>query len=196
MSRRRPGPPDRALIAYLAEAMEPGERARMAARLRREPRLRERLERLQPRSAPAWRLPAAPFAGPLQGWQRNDLLGTPTAPSDPIQPGAGLSVHVAPLSDPEAWEVVLLEWDGQGWAVTSPRGPEDVLTLAQLPEQPDGTREILLTAPVEPGPFRWAVALRPAATPVDFAAAEPWAETLLAIAEGAAPLLLIAGTVG
>lgn len=192
MKRRPFAPAERELLALLSGALEPGERGRLEARLRVDPRLRATLEALRP--------PARPAAWSLPTWRPPVRLGAPILAATMgggaeegrrVQPGAELQISVAPVEEPEGWRIAHLEEVEGRWAVLHPTDRAAELPLSRFQPDATGARQILLLAPRRPGPYRWALLLLPPTLQVRWEEEDPWAEAREALLRGEAEVSVL-----
>ena len=185
---RRIDPVELELIAYLSDALDPGERQRLEARLRVNAALRSRLSAL--REPRPWSFPAPSRPDLLRGAAMDLRLHTePDRAPGVLSPGAVLGVDVGPVADPEAWTVVLLERTDEGWRALSPGPGAMAPSLARFAPGPDGSRHLPLRAPEAQGRYDWVVVLCPASVIPAWEAPDPWETLKEAVAAGAAPTL-------
>lgn len=185
--RPRVDPRAQELLAYLTDALDPGERQRLEARLRVDPGLRARLEDL--RRPPPWRPPLHSAGMRLQAADLRmsgaaDARGT-------LPPGALLEVEVAPGPEPETRGVVLLEQRDGAWQVLSPAPGQPPTPLSRYAPDPRGARHLPLRAPTTPGEVAWMIVLCPGDLAPAWDELDPWEALKEAVVEGRAETLQV-----
>jgi len=199
----RPG--DDLLLAWIVGALEPGRALELEEEAARDPSLHDRVARLRTTlaaataataatAAPSWRLPPPGMAANLSGgWAPAMVM------SGALRPGDRFVVKLAPPDAIKRAVVVLYRAAGAAWSVVFPGGPDELVTLEELPLEPDGARRRLeLMAGPDAGVQRWAVALPLVSAPIDWGL-EPvarWRLLKRAVASGDVPVMTVAVPVG
>ncbi len=184
---------DDLLLAWLAGALEPGRSLEIQAEVAASPDLRVRLERLRALTAedrplaPAWRLPPPGHGQGLPALARAAAaLSRPT-----VTAGGRLRLSLPAGLDPQA--IVLALWRGpDDWELLSPTGPDDLLRVADLPQEDDRPWLDLRVREV-PRRQRFALAVAPADTVIDWSApaATRFAALQQAMLEGRLPAMSV-----
>lgn len=185
---------ERALLAWLAGAMEPGEEAELRARLADDPALAATLRALElrvqgppePRAALGWSVPPPGLPGGRRPF--TVALEASALSAAGVRPGDAFRVSLEDPGPPLRQIVLLIE-DERGWRVLAPTSPEERLGLAELPRS--GSRWLLdLVAPEQRGSRRWAVALPPMDLEVRWDQPDPprWEALREALDDGLVPI--------
>jgi hypothetical protein len=183
-------PTDTHLLAWLADALEPGDAQALAAHVAADPvlqvRLRQLRAKLDARARPrAWQIPPPGIAGgqrPVQVSAHHAPVMGATRPRVGDRFRLRIDTQAAPTS------VVVVLRHEQHWSVVTPTAPGEIFRVEQLPHD-EGGWWVDLLAPAPAGRQRWAVALIPAAQvsqtlPTRWEGDEPWATLQQAIAAG------------
>ena len=181
---------DATLHAWMAGALEPPDALVVEEALSEDPALLARVSALrteitQPVADP-WRIPPPGVPGGRVGLQLRShhvaVFG------GGLRPGDRFELRIPPLEDSDSRRIVVLRQQAEGWRVLFPTEPEDRVVLAELPLA-DGEHVLELSAGPVAGVQRWAVALPPLSTAIDWAADElsRWHHTLQAVASGEVP---------
>ena len=181
------------LHAYVAGALEPPRALEVTEAVAADPQLGLRLEAVQaalaqgPADRGEWRIPPPGVGLRL-------MLSASAAPvmGDTIRPGDRFRVRVDRTDDPKRRIRVLFR-AGQRWQVMFPAGPDEELTVAELPTDESGKRHLDLVAQPPLGAQRWAVALCDPSETVDWSAAEGprWAALRVGITAGQVPVAAV-----
>lgn len=177
---------DLTLHLHLAGILDPDQALEVKERLQALPEARTRLARLV--AATELEHPVSPWQIPPPG------LGWPSrASAADVMSGEGIRVGerfcltLAPIEAPDDVDVVILRREDGQWQVLAPRSAEERFPLSAFARDADGRHRIDLMARPPTGRQRWAVALMPRATEVDWKAPEDtrWQTIQRGIAEGA-----------
>jgi len=188
MSKRLTDP---TLLAWIADALEPGPASIVAESVSQDPTLQARVAMLQARvqepvATPSlWRIP--PPGIPSGRDQRFQIHAQTAAVmgEQELRPGDRFAMHIDNPGPPPRSVVVLRKLED--WTVVFPVDPEDLIGLSDLPDEDEGRRLDLFAGP-EAGAQRWAVALPAADQEIDFDADNPWDGIIEGIADGSVPV--------
>lgn len=181
---------DATLHAWMAGALEPPDALRVEEALRQDPALLSRVSVLRAEliEAPTdpWRIPPPGVPGGRVGLQLRPHQVAVFGGG--LRPGDRFELRIPALLDADTRRVVVLRQHADGWQVLFPTTPEERVALAELPLA-DGEHVLEVSAGPQAGTQRWAVALPPLSTAIDWAADEltRWRDTLKAIAAGEVP---------
>jgi len=198
---------DDRLLAWAVGALEPGRALELEEEAGRDPGLRQRAAQLKARLAPEpgrtvtapasgmlWRLPPPGMNANLRGgWAPAMVM------SGALRPGDRFVVRLEPPDALRRAVVVLYRVGSAAWSVVFPDAPDEQVSLEDLPLEADGTRRRLeLMAGPDAGTQRWAVALPPAQTPIDWGLepADRWRALRRSVASGTVPVMTVAVPVG
>ena len=190
---------DPTLLAFHADALEPGDAADVRAALAADPSLAQRLAALAAALVPAAEPPAFSIPPPGLGFAGFGLQGTAgvvMSGDDSLAPGDRFRVTLDPHGQPDARRVVVLYRSAQ-WDVVFPTCPDEDVAVAVLPTDDQGRHVLDLAARPEPGRQRWAVALPERGTRIDWRAPVPerWANLRRGLRRGRVPVASVDVTV-
>lgn len=186
---------ERRLLAWIAEALEPGEAEDVAAALRADPALAARAEELRRRVADlreerGWSLPPPGVAAGRRPFAMRLEASAFAEPA--VRPGEAFRLRLEDPGPPARLVVVLIQAEA-GWEVLAPGSPEELVRLDELEPAGEGAWDLDLIAPELQGPQRWAVALPSADIPIDWSrqGEARWAALIEAIQDGTAPVSVL-----
>lgn len=179
---------DATLLLHHLGLLDPDEAAWLDERLALEPALRRRMAEAVARDPGAvelepspWRLPPPARSANLPPAAQLDGAG--------LRAGGAFRLWMREPAEGGPWWVVVLRLGPAGWQVVAPKRASARVGWEQLERERDG-RVVPLLAATRGVRQRWAVALLPVETPVDWDAPEPqrWAPLRALLDEGALPV--------
>ena len=182
---------DTILLAWLADALEPGQASEVAMAVQADPAIASRVALLGASvgsdtsgimSSSSWRIPPPGIWGGRQPVALR--LADMTMDASAATP-VGFSILIATVPDPHARWVVVLRSTAGGWKVLFPTSADERIRLDALPEELDGTRTLDMVGGDEAG-TRFAVALP--TEDADWGADDPWASLRSSVASGGTPV--------
>lgn len=178
------------LLGLAQGALDPGAERRVLDEIVHDPAaqraLRAKRRLPQDPALPAWRLPPPRLSiGGLELWSQPSRAAT-----GPAQAQALSLLLRAPI-ELGARLVVLLRRAHLGWELISPRGPQELRGVQDLPLEPDGSRRLDLDPQLLKGALSWALVLPEREWVLDWQASDPWASLREAIPQGQIPTVVL-----